>query len=159
MDKTSTEYWERKLKINNSASREIDWKNCSKAYGLLQFPKKRRVTKFLANQCATGKTMLKWKFWDHDRCPRCNEIEDNAHVITCTDERAQAIWDNSMASLEEWLKNAQTHPQLQELIIKKLNNMRHPSDTPNFCPEIQRVCEAQDNIGWFLAINGLLSHQ
>ena len=154
---TSRDYWAQRLHLSATARVNIDWEAAGRAYSSLQFPRQRRITKFLSHQCATGKIMLRWKFWDHDKCPRCNNTEDNIHVITCPDPRAQQTWDTSISILQEWLTNYGTSPTLQDLLINRLNNLRVTSNLPNYEPSILSLHFSQEKIGWFPAINGLLS--
>ena len=67
------------------------------------------------------------------------------------------MWDAIISTLQDWLTNYGTSPTLQDLLINRLHNLRAPSSLPNYEPSILRLYFLQEKIGWFPALNGLLS--
>jgi hypothetical protein len=84
-------------------------------------PKRLFISKQTVGMCGVGKYMKLWKQRDTDKCPRCNEPEDAAHVLKCSGEGANDIWSNSIQKLEEWMTENQTYPDIKEAVIKVLN--------------------------------------
>ncbi len=101
--------------------------------------------------------MLRWKEWDHDRCPRCGSPEDSSHVWICSGSQANVVWDTALRELRTWLESVQTYPPLIDLIIRNLTEWRTddqaPTDTPRELLELVRL---QSHVGWRRFFEGWL---
>ena len=62
--------------------------------------------------------MLKrWKMANDTRCPNCGERkEDTAHLNVCRSKERKQLLQRSIVSMEAWMENHYTHPDLEEYI-------------------------------------------
>ena len=118
------------------------------------------VTKFGSGHCGTGQKQLQWKFWDHSQCPRCGaDNETTLHVLQCRGADSDDQWDHSIGKLKEWLTENDVEDTFAELICTRLTEWRLGSDlTPirSTDPEIRRLFDLQDSIGWKAFLEGVL---
>jgi hypothetical protein len=99
-----------------------------------------------------------WGLWMEDKCPRCGEPEDTAHVWICQGKGTIDIWDKAVEALELWLRTVNMDPKVTHLIIQYLNGWRcriNPAyEAP---PGFQDVVRNQNQIGWQRFIEGWLT--
>jgi len=83
-DQRAVTYWGQKADLCSDDFPVVDWHSIGTA--IREIPRSRRVflSKHLSGMCGVGKFMLRWKEWDHDRCPRCGSSEDSAHIWLCS---------------------------------------------------------------------------
>ena len=62
-------------------------------------PRRRWLTKHRSSNCGIGTTLVKWKYQVDAECPRCNQVEDKAHVFRCQDPSAKSLWDTNLTKL------------------------------------------------------------
>jgi hypothetical protein len=55
------------------------------------------LSKHVSGMCGVGKFMLRWKEWDHDKCPRCGLPEDSKHVWKCANPQVVDLWDKAIS--------------------------------------------------------------
>ena len=125
----------------------------------LQPSRRRWISKHASSQCGVGQTLVKWKYQDDDRCPRCNASESTTHVLRCTAKGANDVWNESISTLTEYLRKSDTHPGLQEALLTSLHRWRHGAFTfANFAESaVNDVISSQSSIGWKNLLEGLLS--
>jgi hypothetical protein len=100
--------------------------------------------------------MLRWKKWTHNKCPRCGEFEDASHVISCKAPEATALWHSAVNSLQQWMENVQTNPQVVEAIISEFKHWRNTGhEQPSMLDTLALM--QQGDIGWNLALEGWLA--
>jgi hypothetical protein len=47
--------------------------------------------------------MLRWKYRDNAKCPRCDETEDTHHVVQCQSEGNLRCFEKATEDIREWL--------------------------------------------------------
>jgi hypothetical protein len=100
--------------------------------------------------------MLRWKKWTHNKCPRCGEFEDASHVISCKAPEATALWHSAVNSLQQWMENVQTNPQVVEAIFSEFKHWRNTGhEQPSMLDTLALM--QQGDIGWNLALEGWLA--
>jgi len=161
MDHVTQMWWVRHKRFPLEAKETIDWKACSEGMPALKPSRRCWITKHASANCGVGTTLVKWKYQDDDKCPRCNASEDTAHVLRCQAEGANEVWSESMAKLTTYLVESRTHPDLQRALLENLSRWRH-SLLP--CDDFQEVdvkqaTQSQSLTGWKNLLEGLLSKQ
>ena len=128
----------------------IDWKSSANFMEDLPFARKRWITKHASDNCGVSKTLMLWTYQDHDRCPRCGDPEDAAHVSHCHGHGADDIWTTSMEELVTLLEQLDTHPSLLHAIPQRLNQWRnqHPLPPLQGDDSFMAALAEQDTIGW-----------
>jgi hypothetical protein len=120
---------------------------------------KREFIKHSTGYFATGRNALRWKLRHSDCCPRCLQPDENAaHVIQCSCEKSDALWDENMRDLEAHFADLDTWPVLQGVIISRLNAWRYQKSQmvpfTNAPQSVQRIVSMQDAAGWQCAFEG-----
>jgi hypothetical protein len=161
MDPITQMYWVRHNRFPLEAKSTIDWQACADGFPALKPSRRRWITKHASSNCGVGTTLVKWKFQDDDKCPRCNASEDTTHVLRCQAEGANEVWNESMDKLTTYLSEAYTHPDLLSALVDNLNRWRRGlTSCHDFCdPEVQQTTQSQALIGWKNLLEGLLSKQ
>jgi hypothetical protein len=123
-----------------------------------EIPRKLRVfiMKHATGICGMGKFMKRWGQWKEDKCPRCGEPKDAAHVWICQGEGATDIWEKAVEELEQWLRNA--NPTVPHRVILYLKGWCFGSNTAyEALSGFQDAIRNQDQIGWHRFIKGWLA--
>lgn len=76
-------YWVRHQRFSHDARAAIDWDVTAAGMKALQPARRRWISKHASSNCGVGKTLVKWKYQDDDKCPRCRAPEDTTHVLRC----------------------------------------------------------------------------
>lgn len=148
-------YWTDKEKIENQCFDYLNWDAIGLAMKSQGRPKCLFISKQTVGMCGVGKFMKIWKQRDSDKCPRCEASEDAAHVLTCSGAGADAVWDNSLKNLEEWMIVNQTDPDIQEAILKSLHKWRTDDvDSLPIHESIRVAMDQQNDIGWQALLEG-----
>jgi hypothetical protein len=102
--------------------------------------------------------MLRWKEWDHDKCPRCGLPEDSKHVWKCANTQVVDLWDKAISLFQTWLEKVDTHPDLQAFIISILAS-RRTNTNPAIGPpsQLQELVRSPEFIGWDRFFEGFVS--
>ena len=153
-------YWEKRGKFGSGVSSQIDWLATAKLMQELPGNRARWLTKHCADQCGTGKQMVRYQRRLSATCPMCPADEDASHVWTCPSQHTQALWDSTLVSLETWLKEQDTDPALTELLVTGLDTWRSGKEPPSTpLPELalrqktlgwQSIFEGRPALGWAL---------
>ena len=101
---------------------------------------------------------MRWKFWDHDHCPRCNHKENTKHVILCQLADAKSEWERLLHQYSQWLTEENTNPHIIKAIIHGLKSL-HINSAPltDIDASVQEVYMQQSKIGWYFFILGFPS--
>ena len=118
-------YWIRHKHFSFDAQLAIDWGTCAAGMQALQPARRRWIAKHASSNCGVGTTLVKWKYQDDDRCPRCGVPEDTTHVLRCTAKGANEVWNESILKLTAYLQKTHTHPGIQESLLTNLHRWRH----------------------------------
>jgi hypothetical protein len=163
--KNALEYWvKRKKRFTYSSFLEVDWDANKRAFKSVSITRRHWVTKFEAGICGTGRMMKLWKQRVIDNCPKCREPnETTTHVLQCKSEATNAIWEKSLESLEGWLRENNTCPDIKRLLLQILNQWRLGQVVQNITDIEFESCEgvfrAQKEIGWRQLMGGCLSFE
>jgi len=86
-------------------------------------------------------------------------MEDTEHVPLCTGHQASDIWHTSIDTLDTYLADHDTRPDLQAAILHCLNHWRtqQPIEPTLFPLDIQQAIHEQQLIGWKALLEGLPS--
>jgi len=103
MDPVTQMWWARHKRFPLEAKETIDWKACLEGMPALKPSRRRWITKHASANCDVGTTLVKWKYQDDDKCPRCNASKDTAHVLRCQAKGANEVSSESMAKLTTYL--------------------------------------------------------
>jgi len=81
------------------------------------------ATKHISGFCGVGKMMRRWKFWEDSACLSCDElVETTHHVVLCPCIEWIAAWDEAINSLEAWMLNVGTDPDIQTCICSTVRS-------------------------------------
>ena len=137
----------------------INWEACELAAKKLTIAQQRWLSKNHSGHCGNGKSMKIRQLQTHDECPLCTASpEDMKHVMRCPDPRAELRWEYNAQLVKTWMDENFTHPTLNKIIMRRLHQWHNSSPTPLFTPwvppDILRVIQAQDTIGWYQFLLG-----
>ena len=144
-------YWQQRHSLSNCQMHKIDWKRLGKAMKREPLGKRRWLTKFASGHDGTGKNLLRRKYQDHSKCPRCDaDGEDTLHVCRCPAPSAQQVWDKALEVLGAWMTEQRLPQDLRQAIVGRLHSWR--KGTPFLCVkgtvDLYQVIAEQDAIGW-----------
>jgi hypothetical protein len=75
----------------------------------------------MSHFCGVGWMQLICCFWDHSRCPHCQQDnETTAHIMLCNRHGANQEWINHITNLSVWLIEVDTLPSIQWWITESL---------------------------------------
>ena len=115
--------------------------------------------KHVSHYCSVGHMQIRWRFWDHDRCPCCQqEDETTTHLLTCPHAGMTSTWLSNVTLLHQWLDEVDTHPDITLCFVQTLE-MRNPYQlfTAFSTQTCQDAAAEQDIIGWQNFTEGKLS--
>ena len=147
----SHNYLSRRLFIPPHELELINWTRVDQAKTNWPLGKRIWLAKHISGFSPTAKVMFRRKEWDHDKCPRCKCLgEDAHHIITCQGLKAQEGWDQVINEFEEELNKLDTDPNITKTLVKELNNIRGIADERSCLesPLIQEARRQQKQIGW-----------
>jgi len=115
------EHWERKQRYKKGQSTMIDFDMAGKAIRGLLKAQQHWVAKTAARFLPYRKNMRQWKLGQEDKCPQCQQPEENkSHIMQCKAAEAQQNWDKALQQLDKWMVNAKTNPTNRQEIIQGL---------------------------------------
>jgi len=82
-DEEASAYWASKQDLSLESLSKVDWPAVEVACAEVSRGRRVFLSKHISGMCGVGKFMLRWKEWDHDKCPRCGLPEDSKHVWKC----------------------------------------------------------------------------
>jgi hypothetical protein len=95
--------------------------------------------------------MKRRRKWDNDRCPRCQQPEDAAHVWKCQQTEATELFKAAVDKVREWLREQHTFPPLIDAICDNIWAWRQGNPTtPSMAlpAEVREIVEYQTRVGW-----------
>jgi len=155
-------HWSKRRGIPENLITSINWEACENAVKRLGLNRALWVPKWLAGYAPVGKVMKRYKFQTHDECPRCSEFEDTIHVIRCESQLATTQWDSSIATLDAWLFQVGTMPDLRHAIVTRLKAWKthSPQIDPQYTwPGVNDLVKKQDLVGWRSFLEGCILHE
>jgi hypothetical protein len=140
----------------------VDWVAIGEA--MEDFPMLFRVwaSKHVCGFCGVARMMKICGFWPPERgCPCCGESnETTLHLLLCGSLGMEMTWSDSIDSLDSWLTDVDTFPDIQQCIISTL---RTRDSTASFVARgtvsILSATVSQDCIGWQNFAEGKISKE
>ena len=159
--KPTEDYWMKKMKIDNSLHSSLDWQLMGQAFETINVEKQKEVVKWNSEFCGTSKNLKIWKEQTHQKCPICGfDGENTEHILKCPHPEATSVWGKSLRTLEEWLTQQSTAPDLIKIIIDNLRAWRvnRPSvEYSGSLPHLHTALRRQNSIGWSPFIRGFVN--
>ena len=156
-------YWASR-RLGPLAQHHIDWQSCGRASKLLSIGARVGKTKRVSGFIPVGKCMLRWKFWDNDRCPRCGNPEDARHVLQCS--QSQDAWTTVWSNLTQWFNK---NPSFDEVLPAIQAHMEAwqckrtltalAQDLPSYSPLLLAALTRQNQIGWYQFLDGFVAKE
>lgn len=162
-------YYVRSGKLSARSISLINWNGIEKANSKLSSNERIWLTKFVSKFSATGRNTLRWNKWNHSKCPRCNQNnEDNLHVVMCPDEEVRENLYENISKIEDWMDKYDTHPAINHMFSTTLYDFGQSNftdnalfilfdDESNIATIIKEAASDQDEIGWLNTFEGKLS--
>jgi len=157
----SRDYWHQRHLLTDASSQAIAWQSLDEAMAAWPWGKRKWLMKQLAGFSATGRVMQRRREWTHDRCPVCDQPDENSmHCWFCTGLPAVSAFEEALTTFSETLTDLDTAPLIKRVMLTRLRSVR--SAYPYFVSvrHDQPVYEAtldQDAIGWAFFLMGRLS--
>ncbi|CAB9498981.1 expressed unknown protein [Seminavis robusta] len=155
-------YLARKLALPHKTLRKINWKASNQALRRMPKGKRRWLTKHTTGFCGVGRSMHIRKIWDHSRCPRCAQPDENPkHVLLCPSRGARLTWAEALVSLDKHLRKLGTNQSLRYGIIEHLRawGKRSPPHLGPLRADVRAALAEQTEIGWYNLLLGRISHR
>ena len=156
----SRQYWHDCHLLTQTQFYLVDWELIGKGLGKWEWGKRKWLAKFLLDTAAVGRNMVRRGEWTHDKCPRCNQLdEDYMHVIDCP--KAKQPFQEAVTQFIAQLEHLDTHPTIISIFKSNLTNW---SFTSPIAPQtiyngtIRKAYEDQCCIGWYQFLWGRLAH-
>jgi hypothetical protein len=97
-------YWQDKDKMSTDPG-EVMWEESRLAQKRMPFVSRRINAKVLSNCCGFSLTLQKRQHQDSSACPLCEQPgEDRDHLLTCTDKRAVKMFEESLKSFGQMVR-------------------------------------------------------
>lgn len=139
----------------------IDWEARDKALESKPDMFKTWLCKQSSGFCATGTNMQRWFGDDITNCPNCGVPGENAaHLLHCPDAGRFGLFRQEVISLQAWLEQSHTHPELARLLPQYIlgRGAVKFASLPIHSVDILRLAHQQDTIGWDSFMEGKISH-
>jgi ribonuclease HI len=143
---------------------DLDWTALQWAMDNTSPAYRRWLLKMATGFCGTGRMQLRCRFWNHSRCPRCDqEDETTLHVLRCTHSEANNEWNKALCDLDSWMNKYHTQPDLRRAILTLLIGW-HDNDR-TLLPSAHRnrqlfdAIKNQSNIGVYNLLLGRVSRR
>ena len=156
-----TKYLEEQWELPESTLQTIAWHAFAKARKLTSHNRRIFISKWLVGQLPTGARMVKRKQRLSAECPHCNLEETALHMPTCQSTEVSNFWQATIQSLETWLTNQDSEPNITKFLCKGLLSWTqdphgneislHNIPAPALIP-----LNNQLSIGWYGTLSGLI---
>jgi hypothetical protein len=105
------------------------------------------VTKHVSDQCAIGRRMKQWGFWDNDKCPCCEQDDETTiHLPLCNSLHMQEAYAAQLEKFTAWMLETDTDPNIASYFTQALQEKTLPTTT--LPPQLELAIQAQQQIGW-----------
>ena len=124
------------------------------------------ITKWLSEDTATGRVMVRRRQRQYSFYPRCQAPDEHLlHILTCPHTSTRDLHLNIIQNLHQWLSKAKTYPDITSFFTLGLTQwFRHQTSNWNQSSElftndliINRNLTKQLSLGWFSTLCGFLS--
>ena len=115
------------------------------------------VAKHASGQCAVGKWMHRWTYWEEDNCPLCGAPQETArHVPRCPSVCSRTAHQEGKDLFQKKLEALQTAPAIQQCLLQGLSSPSSSFRT-HATQDLLPIAEEQDHIGWDATMEGRIS--
>ena len=83
------------------------------------------VTKNASENCGVCMTLMAWEKIADPSCPLCGSPENTTHMLQCKQKGAEDVWKANYAKTRDHLIDANTHPDLQNVVLLRLHQWRY----------------------------------
>ena len=154
-NRTSRQYWTDRYKWTDATFQSIDWEILARSQKLWPWNQRKWISKMISGFAPTGRTMFKRDEWDHSKCPRCEqENEDSVHVITCQAKSAQQERKKAINYFLDRISRYHTHPEISDALSSLLSGST--DGYGNWDPAINKCYRDQSKIGILPTVTGTL---
>jgi len=151
-------YWQHKHNLSNETLSDISWDILGQALADKPPTYRMWVSKFSSGHSAIGKSMAQWGQWQSDICPACQTAtETTEHVLFCRHPIRSACWHQQVAKLMQWMREADTHPDITATFENVLSSQGQHSFCSQAPHSVYAAAFSQDKIGIFGLLTGRLS--
>ena len=150
-------WWRRHNFTSNEAQEVIDWSATETHMRSLPEARRRWVTKYASGECGIGVKLQEWNFQIDAAYPRCScDKETTLHAILCTGCDATEVWEKSLKTVQTYLDNHHTSPDVNQALITCLSAWRtgQPVDVTAFPRDVRTAIAQQLKIGWLDLLQG-----
>lgn len=156
--KITKQYWADTYKTETDILDFVDWESVGRALKQLNKQMQHFVTKHMMGMCRVGKFMKGWKKWEHEKCHHCVAKEDAQHVWLCNTVEATEERNKGIRELEAWMYEVATSPDITQLFLHKLQDLRSGREADGEVPpKLRQAVQTKNDIGWSLVLEGWLS--
>ena len=95
-----------------------------------------------------------------ETCPNCGCRENAAHLCVCTNEERSRLFEENVEELRAWMSShGNTDPQLVHWVSKYILERGEVKfeNLGSMSPELKKLAESQDKIGWRNLMEGRIS--
>lgn len=140
--------------------KDVDWTALGDAMTLSPPLFQLWTTKHLARQCATGQMMHKWGFWEHLRCPCCQQDDETVeHLIRCPHDTMQEQFTILLLIFQQKQTQLDTHPKIAEILLRGIMSKTNGFTYDGLEATLREAAEAQNQIRWQATLEGRLAKQ
>jgi len=109
----------------------VDWDAIDRAMRNRRQSFQTWMTKHISGQCAVGRKMHLWGYWDSDACPCCGVANETVtHFPFCTHPSMRRAYSTQIQRLAEWMTKADTDPAIQTFFLSLLESRGAASHLP-----------------------------
>ena len=143
--------------LSNTAFTYVDWDAIRSASKTAAPLFRLWAVKNASGQCAVGKCMERWGFWENARCKLCLAPEETArHVALCPSECTRTAFQEGLTKFEQKLHLLNTHPDILHCLLNGIR-YRNQSFTIYSSTATTQAAQEQDEIGWSATLEGRIS--
>ena len=150
------DYHRSRLNVSSNTLHRINWEAFRKARKRLTMPERAFATKMMTRWLPTGHQLQKYG-GQVTACHRCGEDETVDHLFQC---KCNTTWKRHFINkLDDYLKEIKTGNDIRKALVSGITRWLDEDlmTKENRCPTSMRQCfKLQDEIGWNLAMSGLL---
>ena len=140
----------------------VDWDAIDKAARYVGEGRKIWAIKHLSNNSGTAATLVKWKYRECEKCPRCGaRQEDSDHVNECKGAGTDEIWQRYVEQVNLIGDKHRLDPDMMGTIVAHLEAWRRnrPPPTPVSHRRLRQAVTVQKQLGWSLFVKGFIGHE
>ena len=158
------DYWNRRGRFKAPfAEQWIHWDVVNGVMTEASTRMRRFISKWVSQQTAVGKIMLRRDARVCGNCPRCDApTEDTLHVLRCPHPDSREHWRKGCKILRKWMRSTGTHPSIMRVLYHVLRRFGSTKNFDTYVPtgyeeSIQSCLNAQTHLSWTGFLEGFLT--